>query len=147
MLLTRPSNLILHQSPAELPFSFKASRLLPFCGLLSLPHLSLQNDVFLSDNSGGPMQSAADFPASRYKLIEGNQRLSIPLACICLHPAWLQHGWLLETSQSGIELLSPLLLPSWWFHCLYADGGGLLSKRDNRPYNGKQTIGTGAWGQ
>lgn len=69
-------------------------------------------DVFISDNSG-PMQSAADVPASRYKLIEGNQRLSIPLACICLRPACLQHSWLLETSHSSIELLSPLLLPSW----------------------------------
>lgn len=69
-------------------------------------------DVFVSNNSGS-MQSVADFPAGGYELIEGNQRLSIPLACICRCPACLQHGWLLETSHSSIELLSPLLLPSW----------------------------------
>lgn len=81
---------------------------LPITHLASFSH----TDVFISDNSGS-MQSAATFPASRYKLIEGNQRLSIQLACVCLRSASLQHGWLLETSHRSIELLSPLLLPSW----------------------------------
>lgn len=54
---------------------------------LSFPELMSSSVIIL-----GPCSVLADFPAGRYKLIEGNQRLSIPLACICLHPACFQHS-------------------------------------------------------
>lgn len=99
--------------------STSLQRTVPGCPLLPLflfPLIPLPlfspTDVSISDYSKS-MQSAANFPASRYKLIEGNRCPSIQLARICPCPACLQHSWLLETSHSGIELLSPLLLPSW----------------------------------
>lgn len=77
-----------------------------------IPQSISPTDVFISDYSTST-QTVADFPVSTYNLIESNQSLSIRHACICLCPACLQPSWLLKTSHSSIELLSPLLLPSW----------------------------------
>lgn len=80
---------------SKLDLAINASRQYTFPPITSVSSYSLTTlsptDVFISDNSWS-MQSAADFPASRYKLIEGNQCLSIQLACICLRPACLQHS-------------------------------------------------------
>lgn len=63
---------------------FKPSRLLSFCGLLLLPHLSFQNDVFLSDNSGGPCrvrQISLPVDISWLKATSACQYLLLVFAC------------------------------------------------------------------
>lgn len=131
MLAAPALSLILWQAPSTLHYT---SPLHPYSLTSFFP-----TDVFISDNSA-PMQSAPDVPVSRYKLIEGSQRPSIPLLVFaCVPPA-----------SNTVDYWRPLIavLSCCPHSCYLADSFivymqmevGYWTTKTLAP-NGKQTIG------